>query len=177
MKKVLKRDESERITSSVPQSDKDQLFLSVFNNNHAIMLLVDSENNQKVLDANESALKFYGYTREQILKLDMGSINTKSQVERKKLMKKAIDLPNSYYQFEHKTSSGKIKNVEVHASPVDYKNKKVMFIIVHDITDLNATQLALQESEERFRGLAEATTEAVFLSENGICFDQNTRAE
>ncbi|MCK5673364.1 MAG: PAS domain S-box protein [Spirochaetales bacterium] len=136
MNKINKEDESEKIISSVPESNGDSLFLSVFNNNQAIMLLVDPENNQKVLDANEAALKFYGYTREQILKLDMGSINTKSMAERNKLMKKAKKLPHSYYQFEHKTSSGLLKSVEVNASSVEYNNKKVFFIIVHDISEL-----------------------------------------
>ena len=36
---------------------------------------------------------------------------------------------------------------------------------------------ALKESEERFRALTEASFEAIFLSEKGICLDQNLAAE
>lgn len=172
-----KKNKYKKIQSSQSQSVIDSFLNSVFNNNQAIMLLVDFENNQKILDANESALNFYGYTRKEILMLDMGSIITNSEEERQRLIEKAIKLPHSSYQFIHKTSSGILKTVEVNASTVDYKNKKVMFIIVHDITDLKVIEVALKESEERFRGLADATTEAVFLSENGICIDQNKRAE
>ena len=35
----------------------------------------------------------------------------------------------------------------------------------------------LQESEARFRALSDASFEAIFLSENGICIDQNLTAE
>ncbi|MCK5153889.1 MAG: PAS domain S-box protein, partial [Spirochaetales bacterium] len=147
---IFEKDDSNNILSSVPETKDDSLFLSVFNNNQTIMLLVDSENNQKILDANESALKFYGYIREEILQLDMGSINTTSEEDCHKIMKKAIKLPHSSYQFEHKTSSGLLKTVEVNVSPVIYKNKKVMFIIVHDITKLIKTELELKKSNEQF---------------------------
>ena len=36
---------------------------------------------------------------------------------------------------------------------------------------------ALKESEERLKALSEASFEAIFLSENGICLDQNQTAE
>ncbi|MDQ7784353.1 MAG: PAS domain S-box protein [Desulfomonilaceae bacterium] len=42
---------------------------------------------------------------------------------------------------------------------------------------LTATEQALRESEARFRALSEHTFEAIFLSEKGLCTDQNIAAE
>jgi two-component system, cell cycle sensor histidine kinase and response regulator CckA len=49
--------------------------------------------------------------------------------------------------------------------------------IVEDITERKQAEERLQESEQRFRALSEATFEAIFLSERGICIGQNLTAE
>ena len=131
----------------------DSVFTTVFNNNLAVMLLIDHENDQKIIEANEAACRFYGYNREKFLQLKMGDINTLSFEERQKRMKDAMGKPNSHYLFVHKTSSGVLKDVEVTASPIIVKNKQVMFIIVHDITVQKRVESKLREIQERL-GLA-----------------------
>lgn len=46
-----------------------------------------------------------------------------------------------------------------------------------DITGRKAAEDALLESKKRFEVLSQATFEAIFISENGICFEQNKTAE
>ncbi len=46
-----------------------------------------------------------------------------------------------------------------------------------DIDERKRVAEKLQESEERLRGLSEASFEAIFLSEKGICLEQNQAAE
>jgi len=46
-----------------------------------------------------------------------------------------------------------------------------------DVTDRMKAEEALHDSEERFRCLSEATFEAIFLSDKGICIGQNLAAE
>ncbi len=47
--------------------------------------------------------------------------------------------------------------------------------IAHDIGPLKRVEKELRENERRYRTLSEATFEAVFLSENGVCIDANRR--
>ena len=42
---------------------------------------------------------------------------------------------------------------------------------------LQKTEEAIIESEERYRGLSEAAFEAIFISESGVCLEQNSTAE
>ncbi len=128
---------------------EDTVFAQVFSNNLAIMLLVEPNEKQSILEANEAARRFYGYNRDQFLQLKMGDINTLPLEERQKRMKDVMGKPNSHYLFIHKTSSGVLKNVEVTASPITVKNKKVMFIIVHDITVQKRVESQLRENQER----------------------------
>jgi len=128
---------------------EDTVFAQVFRNNHTIMMLVAPNEKQSILEANEAACNFYGYSHEQIIKLKMGDINTLSLIERQKKIKEAIRKPQSYYNFIHKTSSGVLKDVDVSASSISIKNKNVMFIIVHDITAQTRVESQLRENQER----------------------------
>ncbi len=48
---------------------------------------------------------------------------------------------------------------------------------VVDITDSKKSEAELEESREKYRGLSEAAFESIFISEKGICIDQNKSAE
>jgi diguanylate cyclase (GGDEF)-like protein/PAS domain S-box-containing protein len=50
-------------------------------------------------------------------------------------------------------------------------------LVFSDVTARYAAQEALAESRERYRALSEAAFEAIFISEDGVCLEQNTKAE
>jgi PAS domain S-box-containing protein len=128
---------------------ESSVFRTVFDNNMTIMLMVDPNNNQKIIDVNQAAQEFYGYDHKQFLQLYMGDINTKSHTERKVLMKGTINRARSNYSFIHITKNGVLKDVDVNASPLYYNDKEIMFIIVNDLTIQKKVELKLRESEER----------------------------
>jgi len=49
--------------------------------------------------------------------------------------------------------------------------------IISDITRRKQREEAIKESKERYRGLSEASFEAIFISEKGVCLEQNSTAE
>lgn len=52
-----------------------------------------------------------------------------------------------------------------------------VLVCLEDITERKRVQDALAESEERLQALSDASFEAIFLSDKGICLDQNSTAE
>ena len=50
-------------------------------------------------------------------------------------------------------------------------------LIFSDVSERYAAQTALAEGRERYRALSEASFEAIFISEKGICLEQNSQAE
>jgi PAS domain S-box-containing protein len=49
--------------------------------------------------------------------------------------------------------------------------------IISDITQRKQREEAIKECKERYRGLSEAGFEAIFISEKGVCLEQNSTAE
>jgi PAS domain S-box-containing protein len=70
----------------------------------------------------------------------------------------------------------KIRNI--HVLPMFDDKGEVVAVIehLHDITERIQAQEAMRKSEARYRALSEATFEAIFVSEKGVCLDTNQRA-
>jgi PAS domain S-box-containing protein len=48
---------------------------------------------------------------------------------------------------------------------------------IQDITERKLVEEALEENREKYRGLSEGASEAIFISEGGLCLEQNGQAE
>jgi len=121
----------------------EERFRTMFSQNSAVMLLVDPSDNQKIIDANKAAEDFYGYKRSQLLEMSIGQINIMSDEKRSATMKNVLSQSQNYFQFVHKLSDGKLRDVEVYASPIIQQEKPCMFVIVHDITKRKQAELEI----------------------------------
>jgi PAS domain S-box-containing protein len=65
--------------------------------------------------------------------------------------------------------------VESHTHVLDPQGKPIFISIVRDTTRTTAVEKELQESDQRFRTLAEATNEGVTIHERGIILAINQR--
>ena len=66
---------------------------------------------------------------------------------------------------------------EVKAIAIQYENKNAVQLIISEITERKRAEEALEESWIRYRGLSDASFDAIFFSEKGICIEQNNTAE
>ncbi len=115
---------------------KQQLkkYFSFFEYHSAIMLIIDPETG-KIIEANEAACKFYGYSKNRFKQLHIFDLNTLSSDEIKIRMQQAKTLKRNYFQFPHRLADGSIREVEVYSSAIEIQNKKYLFSIIHDITE------------------------------------------
>ncbi len=125
-----------------------------FENNKAIMLEIDSET-KKILNANQAAVNFYGYPQEVLIKKTINDLNTLSNNEIEKLMKKAVKEKSNFFEFKHKLSDGTIKDVEVYASSFFCNNKTHMYITVSDITKRKITEKIIKNKVHEYAALNE----------------------
>lgn len=115
-------------------SDKEELFNSFFHNNNAIKFLIDPADGS-IVEANQAACNFYGYTKEELTKMKIFEINSMTREQIKFEMEKAEQRKQTYFHFPHRLANGEIRIVEVHSGPIQLKNKNYLLSIIHDITN------------------------------------------
>lgn len=120
---------------------------STFDRDNVIKLLIDPDSG-KIVDANKSACKFYGYKKESFLQrtiLDLNKLPENIVIDR---MKSAVNYKANYFTFKHQLANGEFRDVSVHSSPIVLNGKKLLYSIIHDITDQTKLEQKLQESLE-----------------------------
>jgi PAS domain S-box-containing protein len=127
----------------------EEKFRSYFENNLAIMLLVDPVK-KEIKDANSAACSFYKYSKQEFKQISIYDINILPSEEIDKKMQLAFMKKANHLSFQHKLADGQIKDVEVYASPFVFKGGKMMSVLVHDVTKRNQTEQALILSRKKY---------------------------
>ena len=141
----------------------EQTFQLMFETYPAVMLLIEPVAG-RILDANQSAINFYGYPREKLCSMLIHEINTLSAEQMAGESQKALNEERNYFIFPQRLASGAERIVEVHSSMIVLQEKQLLFSIVHDITDRRQAEETLRESEEKYRRLFDNAILGIFQS-------------
>lgn len=142
------------ITESIKDKEllksKTQLYVDLFEQNKAIRLIIDPKT-ANIIDVNNTACEFYGYSKEQFKKMNVSDINTLPLNEILIKIKNAIEIPDNdiINNIKHKLSNGEIRDVEVHTNIINSDNDILVSATVYDITEIKKSQIALKNSEKR----------------------------
>src|SRR6476620_5538994 len=140
-------------------SDSDSHYRQMFAKSRAIQLLVDPTDSS-IVDANQAASEFYGYTIEQLKKLRISNINTLPADKIAEEMARAVAEQRNYFNFRHTLASGEVRDVEIHSSPVEVGGRQILYSIVHDITERRrAEEEVARLNADLERRVAERTAE------------------
>jgi len=146
----------EKKNSSKAILGNEDQYYPLFSENTAVMLLIDPSTGN-IVDANEAACKFYGWSRKALTSMRIQNINTLSEEQVAAEMERAIKLKQNYFLFEHRLADGTVKPVEIYSGKITLKDKPLLFSIVHDITGRKKMELLLEESKktaERYLNVA-----------------------
>jgi|WetSurMetagenome_2_1015567.scaffolds.fasta_scaffold00063_21 two-component system, cell cycle sensor histidine kinase and response regulator CckA len=127
-------------------------FKTLFDRHYAVMLLVDPGTGN-IVDANESACKFYGHAHDEFTEMNIGDINQLPLSDLQDKLRSAETNDRNLFEFSHRVADGSIRIVEVHTSPITVGGQTLLFSIIHDITKRKKAETALRESQERFSRL------------------------
>ncbi|HRH81129.1 MAG TPA: EAL domain-containing protein [Thiobacillaceae bacterium] len=133
-----------------------------FETNSAIKLIIDPADG-RIVDANSAAVSFYGYPRQTLLGMRIDDINTLPEAEVKAEMAPARETQRLHFSFRHRLAGGEMRDVEVYSGPIDTARGRLLYSIIHDVTEHKQVEQALRESESRFRQLAENIDSAFWM--------------
>lgn len=140
--------------------DSEYRFRSFFERNNAVMLLIEPESGS-IVDANPSAVKFYGYKREDLILMKIQDINELPTEEVARERRRAMADERNYFIFPHRLADGRTRMVEVHSTPVVVEERPLLFSIIHDITDRREAEEELRRHREHLEELVVARTSAL----------------
>lgn len=120
---------------------------------------------RRVLEVNQKAELLTGYSRDELVALPQGSlIPTHTYENAKNLWQSILENRLGFWSDaiilqKNKTSVP----VDITGSVIEYEGKKIVQLIVRDITDRKRSEAALQKSEAQFRAIFEKAAIGIAL--------------
>jgi diguanylate cyclase (GGDEF)-like protein/PAS domain S-box-containing protein len=124
--------------------ESEARFRQMFERHSSPMLLIEPLSGE-IVDANQAAALFYGYSIDTMKSMNVAQINTQSKQEIALNCQLAQMETRNYFIFPHRISNGDIRNVEVHSSPVEVEGRPLLFSIIHDITERQQLEAQMHE--------------------------------
>lgn len=124
-----------------------------------IMLFMDRDD-WRILEANEAAVRAYGYSREELLTMTIGDLRAHStRQEISEQMAEAEDR-GVLFQTEHRRKDGSAFPVEVSSRGATIGERHTLVSVIRDITERKRAEEALRAATERERFLADVVETA-----------------
>ncbi len=174
---VMVRDVSDekRLNNALRRSE--ERFRRMFEENNTVMLMFDIASGI-VFDGNPAAASFYGYSREVLKTMNIRDIVSLPEED----LARELDLvvsrhSNRKIKSLHRLSSGEIRQVDVHATPLEFDGRMAVFSIIFDSTNEHRARSALAESEARLRAVIDNLPFDIWLcDQDGRYVLQNSAA-
>lgn len=125
--------------------ESEHRYRSLFQNNHSVMLIIDPVSGQ-IAEANQAAVRYYGWSVEAITSMKISDLNILSKEEVFAEMEKARKESRSQFYFKHCLAGGEIRDVEVFSGPIVIEGKTMLYSIIHDITRRKQVEQELIQS-------------------------------
>lgn len=169
--------ESERkLKSDRALRESEDRYRSLFERNHAVMLITDPGNGQ-IIDANAAAEAFYGWPRNQLRSMHINAINTAPVTELEKGAD-AFGAPRSRDRVRHRLADGSVRDVEMFSGRIQIAGKPLQYSIIHDITERIQAEEARRKSEEFQQAMVACSPVALFsIDPEGAVTSWNPSAE
>ena len=162
--------------ASLLQSEKR--FKDMFEGHSAMMMIFDPETGF-ILEANHSAIEFYGWSIDEIRKLRIQDINTLTPEEVERAIEQSKTAEKNYFMFRHRRADGSIRDVEVYSRTIVTDGRSLLYTILHDVTErkhyesstnMHITLLEMVESHSIEKLLQLTLDKAEELTESSIGF-------
>jgi PAS domain S-box-containing protein len=145
--------------------ESENRYKQLFNNSPAVTLLIDPSS-YYIVDANEPACVYYGYTYEELTGKKIFDINVLSPERNREICQQVFSEKKGHFYSCHKLASGEIRHVETYINSIYIRDKELFFTNVYDITASKKAERELVESEEKFKQVVELSVDGIIIGTN-----------
>ncbi len=153
-------------------------FKDMFEDHSAVMLIIDPVSGS-IVEANNAAAKFYGWSIRELRLMHIQDINVSTHGENNTATGKDRSGQRSYVVNRHRRSDGSIRDVELYSSKIESNGKVSLYTIIHDVTErkhyeiasaLHIALLEMENTHSKEELLQMTLDEAERLTESSIGF-------
>ncbi|NTU96473.1 MAG: PAS domain S-box protein [Chlorobiaceae bacterium] len=169
------RDNNGRITGSVVTArdithlkkaeetlrESEERFRKFFEQHSAAMMILDPETGN-IVDVNDASSDFYGWSREQLLRMNVITLNIDTPEESRKRLEGWKHTDRRTFTVRHRIADGSICDIEIFGQKIRLKDRYFAYLILHDITERKKFQEALVESNERIHYILNAANAGIW---------------
>lgn len=112
-------------------------------------------NDGQVIEANDAAVRSYGYTREDLLSMNVRDLRTESALAHVEDQLRKADDQGILFETVHQRKDGTTFPVEVNSRGATIGGERVLLSIIRDITDRKRTEDALAWEAQANHAMAE----------------------
>jgi PAS domain S-box-containing protein len=141
-------------------SISERRYRQMFEKNPALMFLIDPITDA-IVDANPAACAYYGYTAEELHRKHMWHLDEGPREQLTEALTKVLSNHDVSISRRHRLRSGKIREVEIHAGPVETTSGLVLYCVIHDVTERIHAEEKLRQAKESAESLNLQLEEAI----------------
>src|SRR5438552_7487977 len=156
------RDVTDRELVEAALQKQSEEYLILFESNPCPMYLCDQHTLQ-FLAVNDAAVKHYGYSRKEFLSMNARDIQPDEEVAVLiSYVAKNTGSQDDAGVWKHRKKDGTIIDVEVNWHRVDFAGRPAYLVLANDVTEQKQAEVAVRESEERYRDLFENANDIIY---------------
>jgi len=171
---TVSRDITERKQTEDMLHVSEEKYRQLYESNQMPISIFDAES-LEFLSVNNAFAEKYGYTKEELLKMNILDIRPNNEIEKVKGSVKVIDkgLVNAGV-FQHQKKNGQIMHVEIIRHDLVYEGRHAKLVFANDITDRIQAEENLKEKSDFINRIIDTSALSTWISdENGTAIQTN----
>jgi PAS domain S-box-containing protein len=139
----------------------------LFSNNSLPMLVIDPTDGQ-IVDANQRALAFYGYSHAAITALHITDINVTPAPQVKAEMMSAVQENKTLFNFTHRLADVSLREVEVFTTPITFRGATCLISAIHDVTERHRLEAKLRNTQSLVQRFIDLLPGVAFVKDSAL---------
>jgi two-component system, cell cycle sensor histidine kinase and response regulator CckA len=171
----ISRDQLGRRLAKQALRESEEQYRLFFEANPAPMWVYDRDT-LYIIAVNQAAIRHYGYTRGEFLEMKITGLRPAEDIGR--LLDDLGRADNGFHArrpWRHRLKDGSIISVEISSNDLWFLGKRARLVLASDVTERQAAEEALRESEERFAKAFDSNPDPVSIHrlDDGTYIDVN----